>query len=64
MVVKTNPYSTNNQSVIRNMNSTASTQISFVGVLDGENLFVFLPNLPMAARYASMDIMITVLRTK
>ena len=57
MAVKTNPYATNSQRVTRNMKRIASTHKSFFDALNWEKLFDFLLNLPMAARYASMDIM-------
>ena len=58
MVVTTNPYSASSQRVARNMNSTASTHRSFFDVLERDEYFAFLLYLPIAARYASMDIMI------
>ena len=58
MVVITNPYSASSQRVARNMNSTASTHRSFFDVVERDEYFAFLLNLPIAARYASMDIMI------
>ena len=58
MVVKTNPYATSCQRVIRNVKRIASTHKSFFDVQDGEKFFDFLLNLPIAARYASMDIII------
>ena len=38
------------------MRSIASTHKSFSDVLEWEEYFAFLLNLPIAARYASMDI--------
>ena len=58
MVVITNPYSTSNQSVTRNVKSAVSINRSFLDVLERDKYFAFLLNLPIAARYASTDIMI------
>ena len=58
MVVRTNPYSVINHSVTRKMKVTSSTHLFFFTALDIEDDFAFLENLPIAARCASMDIIL------
>ena len=61
MIVKTNPYNVINQSVTRDIKSTRFTHVFSFNELDSEKLFALLEireNLPIAARWASIDIIL------